>query len=146
MCLNWGAGEDSWESLGQQGDQTSKSQKKSTMNSSWKDWCWSRSSNILAIRWEELTHWKRPWCWERLRARGEGSDRVWNGWMASLTQWTWVWANSGRWWRLEKPDELQSMGWERVGHDLVTEQQQNLPVKPLVLDFSLQEGFLFIYF
>ena len=47
---------------------------------------------------KELTHWKRPWCWERLKA-GEGDDRGWDGWMASLTWWTWVWANSGsQWW------------------------------------------------
>ena len=47
---------------------------------------------------EELTHWKRPWCWERLKAGEEGDDRGWNGWMASLTQWTWVWVSSGNWW------------------------------------------------
>ena len=59
---------------------------------------------------EELTHWKRPWCWERLRAGGEGDDRGWDGWMASPTQWTWVWADSGRWWKMEKSGQLQSMG------------------------------------
>ena len=47
---------------------------------------------------EELTHWKRPWCWERLRAGGEGDDRGWDGWMASSTRWTWVWVDSGSWW------------------------------------------------
>ena len=57
---------------------------------------------------EELTHWKRPWCWERLRAGGEGDDREWGGWMASLTQWTWVWANSGRHRRTGKPGVLSS--------------------------------------
>ena len=54
------------------------------------DWCWSWSSNTLATWCEELTHWERPWCWERLRAGGEGDDRGWDGWMASPTQWTWV--------------------------------------------------------
>ena len=55
----------------------------------WKDWCWSwSSSNTLATWSKELTHWKRPWCWERLRARGEGDDRGWDSWMALLTQWT----------------------------------------------------------
>ena len=44
----------------------------------------------------ESTHWKRPWWWERLKAVGEGGDRGWDGWMESLTQWTWVWATSGR--------------------------------------------------
>ena len=72
----------------------------------------------------ELTHWKNPWCWERLKARGEGEDRGWDDWMASLTQWTWVWESSGRWWRTGKPNMLQSMGSWRVRHDLATEQQQ----------------------
>ena len=81
---------------------------------------WSWSSNNLATWCKELTHWKRPWCWERLKA-GEGDDRGWDGWMASLTQWTWVWANSGRWWRTGKPGILQSMGSQRVGHEWVTE-------------------------
>ena len=64
------------------------------LNIYWKDWC--RSSNTLATWCKELTHWKRPWSWERLSAGGEGGDRGWHGWMASLTQWTWVWANSRR--------------------------------------------------
>ena len=70
----------------------------------WKDWCWSWSSNTLATWCEELIHWKRPWCWERLKAEGEGGNGGWDGWMASPTQWMWVWANSGRWWRTGKPD------------------------------------------
>ena len=70
--------------------------RRSTLNIHWKDWCWNWSSNILAIWWEKSTHWKRPWCWERLKAGGEGYDRGWDGWMASSTQWTWVWASSGR--------------------------------------------------
>ena len=64
---------------------------------------------------------ERPWCWERLKAGGEGDDRGWDGWMASPTRWTWVWASSGRWWRTGKPGVLQSMGSQRVGHDWVTE-------------------------
>ena len=86
--LNYGIGEDSWESLGQQGDQTSQSQRKSALNIHWKDWCWSWSSNNLATWCEELIHWKRPWCWERLKAGGEGDERGWAGWMASPTWWT----------------------------------------------------------
>ena len=74
------------------------------------DWCWSWNSNILAIWCEELTHWKRPWCWERLRAGGEGNDRGWDGWIASLTRWTWVWVNSGGWWWTGRPGMLQSIG------------------------------------
>ena len=61
----------------------------------WKDWCWSWSSNTLATWYKEPTHWKRPWCWERLKTGGEGADREWDGWMASLTWWSWVWASSG---------------------------------------------------
>ena len=67
-----GAGEDSWESLGEQGGQTSKSEKKSTLNIHWKEWCWSWSSNTLATWCEKPTHWKRRWYWERLKANGEG--------------------------------------------------------------------------
>ena len=77
-----------------QGDQTSQSWRKSTLNI-YKNWCWGWSSNTLSTWCEEPTHWKRPWCWERLRAGGEGDDRSWGGWMTSLTQYTWVWANSG---------------------------------------------------
>ena len=70
---------------------------------------------------KELTHWKRPWSWERLRAGGEGDDRGWDGWMASLTWWTCVWASPKNWWRAGKPGVLQSMGSQRVGHDWATE-------------------------
>ena len=59
----------------------------------------SWSSNTSATWCEKLTHWKRPWCWQRQKARGKGDDRGWDGWIASLTQWTWVWASSGRWWQ-----------------------------------------------
>ena len=75
----------------------------------------------LATWCEELTHLKRPWCWERLKVEGEGDWR-WDGWMASPTQWTWVWASSGRWWRAGKPGVLQSMGLQRVRHDWANEQ------------------------
>ena len=78
-------------------------------------WCWS--SNMLATWCEEPIHWKRPWCWERLRAGRKEGDRGWDGWMASLTQWKWVWANSGRYWRMGKPGMLQSTGLQRVRHD-----------------------------
>ena len=121
MLLNCGVGEDSWESLGLQGDPTSPSWRKSILNIHWKDWCWSWHSNTLATWCEELTQWQRPWCWERLRAGGEGEDRGWDGWMASPTQWTWVWVNSGSWWRTGRPGVLQFMGSWRVGHNWVTE-------------------------
>ena len=67
-------------------------------------------SNTLATWCEELTHWKRLWCWERLKAGGEGDDRGWDCWMASLTRWTWVWARSRSWWWTEKPGILQYTG------------------------------------
>ena len=75
----------------------------------------------LATSCEELTHWKRLWCWEGLRAGGEGNARGWDGWMASLTQWTWVWVNSGSWWWTGRPGVLWFMGSQRVGHDWATE-------------------------
>ena len=71
MLLNCGIGEDSWESLGLQGEQTSQSERMLVLNSHWKDWCWS--FNTLATWCEELTHWIRSWCWERLKAGGEGN-------------------------------------------------------------------------
>ena len=64
--------------------------------------------------------WKPPWCWERLRA-GEGDDRGWDGWLASLTWWTWVWVGSKSCWWTGKPGALQSMGSQRVRHDWATE-------------------------
>ena len=74
--------------------------------------------DTLAAWCEELSHWKRPWCWERLKAGGEGDNRGWDGWMASPTRWTWVWASSGGWWWT---GVLQSLGSQRVGHNWATE-------------------------
>ena len=110
-------------------------------------WCWrrllwvpwtARRSNqsilkeispecSLATWCEELTHLKRPWCWERLRAGGEGDGRGWDGWMVSLTQWTWVWVNSGSWWWTGRPGVLWFMGSQRVGHNWVTELNWSTP-------------------
>ena len=70
---------------------------------------------------EELTHWKRLWCWEGLGAGGEGDDRGWDGWMATPTRWMWVWVNSGSWWWTGRPGVLRFMGLQRVGHDWATE-------------------------
>ena len=100
-------------SLGQQ-DQTSQSWGKSTLDTHWKDWCWS--SSILVIWCEQLTHWKSPWGWEGLRAEGEKGIRGWDGWMASHER-TWTWVNFGRWWETGRPGVLQSMGFQRVGPD-----------------------------
>ena len=91
------------------------------LNIHWKDWCWSWNSNTLATWCKELTHWKRPWFWERFKGGGKGDDRGWDGWMASLTLWTWVWANSGSWWWIGKHGILHSMGSQRVRHDWATE-------------------------
>ena len=96
--------------LGLHGDQISQSKRKSVLNIHWRDWCWSWSSNTLATWCEELIHWKRPWCWERLKAGGEGDDRGWGGWVASPTWWTWVSASSRNWWWTGKPGVLQSQG------------------------------------
>ena len=87
---------------------------------SFKDWCWNLNSNTLATWCEELTHLKRPWCWERLKAGEEGDDGGWDGWIASLTRWTWVWASSVSWWWTGKPGMLKSMGSQIVGHNWVT--------------------------
>ena len=90
MLLNCGVGEDSWESLGLQGDPTSPFWRRSALGFLWKEWCSSWNSSTLATSCEELTHWKKLWCWEGLGAGGEGDDRGWDGWMASWTWWTWV--------------------------------------------------------
>ena len=124
ILLNCGTGEDSWESLWCQEDQSNQSWRKSTLNIHWKGWCWCWSSNNLATWCKELTHWKRPWDWERLRTAGEGGNRGWDGWMASLIQWTWTWANSERLWGTWMRGMLQSMGSQKLGHNLVIEQQQ----------------------
>ena len=96
----------------------------------------------LAIWCEEPTHWKRPWCWERLKVGGEGDDRGWDGWVASPTQWTWVWVSSGSWWWTGRPGMLQSMGSQRVGHDWATELKfcQDVIHFNLIYKFSVDEG------
>ena len=94
---------------------------RSVLGVHWKGWCWSWNSNTLATWCKELTHWKRPWCWEGLGAGGEGNDRGWDGWMASLTRWIWVWVNSGSWRWTGRPGVLRFMGSQRVGHDWATE-------------------------
>ena len=121
MLLNCGVGEDSWESLGLQGGPTSPSWRRSVLGVHWKDWCWSWNSNTLVTSCEELTRWKRPWCWEGLEAGKEGKDRGWDGWMASPTRWAWVWVNSGSLWWTGRPGVLRFMESQRVRHDWATE-------------------------
>ena len=72
-----------------------------------------------------MTHWKRPWCWEGLRSGGEEGGRREDGWMASLTQWAWVRANSARQQRTGKPGVLQPTRLQRVEHDWATGQKQS---------------------
>ena len=88
---------------------------------SWKDWSWSWNSNTLATWCEELTHLKRPWCWERLKVEGEGDDRGWDGWMASPTQRIWVWVNSGVGYGQGGLVCCSPRGRKRVRHDWATE-------------------------
>ena len=122
MLLNCGVGEDSWESLGQKGDQTKG-------NQSWIFIGRTDGEPEAPILWPpDVKSWLiwRHWCWKRLKAGGEVDDRGWNGWMASLTWWTWVWVSSGSWWWIGKPGMLQSMGSQKhdmgiQGHDWATE-------------------------
>ena len=118
MLLNCGIGEESWESLGLQ----IKPVNPKGHQSSLEELMLKLKAQYFGHLWE-LTHWKRPWCWERLKARGEGDDRGWDGWMVSLTQWAWVWVSYRSWCWTAKPGVLQSMGSQRVGHHLATEQK-----------------------
>ena len=125
-----GVGEDSWESLGLQGDQTIQSLRKSVLNIHWKDWYWSWNSNTLATWCEELTPWKRPWKTLMLGKIEGRRRRGWqrkDDWMAPLTRWTWVWACSGGCWWTGKPGILQSMGSQRVRQDWATELNDCVP-------------------
>ena len=81
----------------------------------------SWNSNILATWFKELTHWKRLWCWKGLGAGEEGDDQRWDGWMASLTRWMWVWVNPRSWWWIGRPGVLQSIGSQSVRRNWVTE-------------------------
>ena len=116
MLSNCGAGKDSWESLGLQGDQTRQSQRKSTLNTHWKDWCWSWSSNTLVTDAKSRLIGKdldagKDWGQEE---KGETEDEM-VGWHHQLNGHE-FWASSGRWWRTGKPGMLRSMGLQRVGH------------------------------
>ena len=95
MLLNCGVGEDSWEFLGLQGEPTSPFWRRSALGVLWREWWWSWNFSTLGTSCEELTHWKRLWCWEGLGAGGEGDDRGWDGWMASPTRWKWVFWTPG---------------------------------------------------
>ena len=95
MLLNHGVGENSLESLRLQRDQTNHSKGNQSWIFTGRTNAKAEAPNTLVTWCEELTHWWRPWCWERLKAEGEGDDRGWDDWMASPTQWTWVWEAPG---------------------------------------------------
>ena len=134
MLLNCGIGEHSRESLGLQEDP---SWRRLVLGIHLKDWCWSWNSNTLATSREELTHWKRPWCWEGLGAGGEGDDRGWDGWMASPTWWTWVWVDCRSWWWTERPGVLRFMESWRV-----TQLSDRTELNPLVVGLWRGPGVL----
>ena len=102
-----------------------------------KDWCWSWNPNTLATWYKELTHLKRPWCWERLKQGGEGNVRGWDDWMASPTNWTWIWVDSRSWWWTGRPGMLKFMGLQRVRHNWVTELNWMREIMRSKLELSL---------
>ena len=121
MLLNYGVGEDSWESLGLQGDPTSPSWRRSVLVFIGKT---DAEAETLILWPPHAKSWligKDPNAGKDLGAGGEGDDRGWDGWMASLTRWTWVWVDSGSWWWSGRPGVLWFMGLQRFGHDWMTE-------------------------
>ena len=110
-----------------------------------KDWCWSWNSNTLATWCTEPTHLKRPWCWKRLKAGGEGDDRAWDGWVASLAQWTWVWASSGSWWWTGRPGVLQSMGCKESDTSERLNWTPNDSISKLLNTYCMTNIVLYIY-
>ena len=114
MLLNYGVGKDSWETLCSKETQPVNPKGNQPWIFTGRTY-WSWKSNTLAPWCKELTHWERPWCWERLKAGGERNDRGWDRCMASLMRWTWVWVSSGSWWWTGKPGMRSPWG-HRVWH------------------------------
>ena len=117
MLLNCGVGEDSW---------TVRRSNQSILKEISPEY--SPEGLMLKLKFQYFGHltqrtdsWKRPWCWEGLKVGGEGDSRRWDGWMASPTRWSWVWANLGSWWGTGTPGKQQSMESQRVGHDWAAE-------------------------
>ena len=121
IILNCDVGEDSWESIGLARRYNQSILKEISLEYSLEGLMLKLKLQYFSTWCKELTHLKSPWCWERLKVGGEGDDRGWDGWMASRTQWTWVWVSSGSWWWTGKPGLLQSMGLQRFRHDWATE-------------------------
>ena len=129
MLLNCGVGEDSWESLGLQGDPTSPSEG----DQPWDFFGGNDAKAETPVLWPPyVKSWLigKDWCWEGLGAGEKRDDRGWDGWMASQTWWMWVWVNSRSWWWTGRPGVLRFMGLQRVGHDWATE-----VILILILDF-----------
>ena len=149
MLLKCGVGEDSWESLGLHGDPTSP-----FWRSPWDFFGRNDAKAETPVLWPP--HGKcwligKNWCWEGLGAGGEGDDRGWDGWMALLTWWTWVWVTSGCWWWTGRPGVLRFMGSQRVGHDWATELNRMYSLETLIdlpfkiCDFRFVELIWIIY-
>ena len=137
MLLNCGVGEDSWESLGLQGDPTSPFWRRSGI---------SLEEMMVKLKLQYFGHLMRgvdslekTLMLGGIGAGGEGDDRGWDGWMASRTRWTWVWVNSGSWWWTGRPGMLLFMGSQRVGHDWATELNWTCTQKAGLLENSLWE-------
>jgi len=113
--------------LGLQGDPTSPFWRRSVLEFLWREWCWSWNCSTLATSCKELTHWKRLWCWEGLGAGGEGDDREWDGWMASLTRWMWTpGVSDGQGglaccdsWGCEESDTTERLKWTELKRGLI---------------------------
>ena len=121
MLLNFGVGEDSWESLGLKGDQTRSILKEISPEYSLEGWMLKLKLQYSSHLMQSTDLLGKILMLEKIEGRRRQGWQRWDGWMASLTQWTWVWVGSRSWWWTGKPGMLQSMGLQRVGHDWATE-------------------------
>ena len=121
MLFNYGVGENSWECLGLQGDPTSPILKETGPGCSLKGLMLKLKLQYFGHLMRRVDSLERPWCWEGLRAGGKGDDRRWDGWIGSLTGWTWVWVDSRSWWWTGRSGVLRFMGSQRVRYDWATE-------------------------